>query len=92
MNATPLDGLNKFHLSLNVSNLSRSLEFYKTLFNLSPAKSYPDYAKFELVDPPVIMSLVPRAPRPARLCAVSGSECPADRPCWRLAIGSRKPG
>ena len=55
MNTTPLDGLDKFHLSLNVSNLPRSLEFYKTLFDLAPAKSYPDYAKFELVDPPVIM-------------------------------------
>lgn len=62
MNVTPADGLDKFHLSLNVINLARSLEFYKTLFDLEPAKSFPDYAKFELVDPPVIMSLVPRAP------------------------------
>ena len=71
MNATPVDRLNKFHLSLNVSNLARSLEFYKTLFDLEPAKSYPDYAKFELVDPPVIMSLVPRAPSPgSAMCSV----------------------
>jgi hypothetical protein len=71
MNATPSDGLNKFHLSLNVSNLQRSLQFYKLLFDLEPAKSYPDYAKFELVDPPVIMSLVPRAPSPGTaMCSV----------------------
>ena len=56
---------------MNVSNLARSLEFYKVLFDLQPAKSYPDYAKFELVDPPVIMSLVPRAPAPgSALCSV----------------------
>jgi hypothetical protein len=71
MNTTPNDGLNKFHLSLNVSNLARSLEFYKILFDLEPAKSYPDYAKFELVDPPVIMSLVPRAPAPgSAICSI----------------------
>ena len=54
--------IDKFHLSLNVENLERSVAFYRTLFNLAPAKSFKDYAKFELVDPPVIMSLVPRAP------------------------------
>src|SRR5262245_36414231 len=54
----------KFHLSLNVSNLNRSLVFYRILFGIEPAKCHPDYAKFELDDPPVIFSLVPHPPGP----------------------------
>jgi hypothetical protein len=51
----------KFHLSLNVADLGRSLAFYRVLFDRAPAKSYADYAKFELEEPPVVFSLVPRA-------------------------------
>lgn len=54
----------KFHLSLNVSNLDRALAFYRVLFGAEPAKRYDDYAKFELEEPPVVFSLVPRAPGP----------------------------
>jgi catechol 2,3-dioxygenase-like lactoylglutathione lyase family enzyme len=49
-----------FHLSLNVSNLARSVAFYRVLFGRAPAKDHADYAKFELTEPPVIFSLVPR--------------------------------
>jgi catechol 2,3-dioxygenase-like lactoylglutathione lyase family enzyme len=52
----------KFHLSLNVTDLSRSIDFYRVLFGVEPAKLHDDYAKFELEDPPVVFSLVPRAP------------------------------
>jgi hypothetical protein len=54
----------KFHLSLNVSSLHAALSFYRVLFGIEPAKCHDDYAKFELEDPPVIFSLVPRAPGP----------------------------
>ncbi len=54
----------KFHLSLNVSDLGRSVEFYRVLFGTEPAKRHDDYAKFELDDPPVVFSLAPRAPGP----------------------------
>ncbi|MBL8792375.1 MAG: VOC family protein [Planctomycetia bacterium] len=50
----------KFHISLNVSNLPRSLAFYRVLFGLEPAKCHDDYAKFELTEPPVVFSLVPQ--------------------------------
>jgi len=50
----------KFHVSLNVANLERSLAFYRVLFGLEPAKCHADYAKFELAEPPVIFSLVPQ--------------------------------
>lgn len=54
----------KFHASLNVSDLTRSVAFYKELFGIEPAKVHDDYAKFELAEPPVVLSLVPRAPVP----------------------------
>src|SRR5262245_29954379 len=47
----------KFHMSLSVTDLKRSVAFYRVLFGLKPAKSFDDYAKFELDDPPVIFSL-----------------------------------
>jgi catechol 2,3-dioxygenase-like lactoylglutathione lyase family enzyme len=51
----------KFHFGLNVADLKRSVAFYRTLFGLEPAKSYDDYAKFELTRPPLVMSLLPNA-------------------------------
>lgn len=49
----------RFHLSLNVSDLGRSVAFYQTLFGRPPAKLRDDYAKFELDDPPLVLSLEP---------------------------------
>jgi catechol 2,3-dioxygenase-like lactoylglutathione lyase family enzyme len=49
----------RFHLSLNVSNLERSVAFYRTLFGVEPAKLRHDYAKFELDEPPLVLSLEP---------------------------------
>src|SRR5271156_3908714 len=54
----------KFHLSLNATDLARSVAFYRVLFGRDPAKRHDDYAKFELDDPPVVFSLAPRAPGP----------------------------
>jgi catechol 2,3-dioxygenase-like lactoylglutathione lyase family enzyme len=54
----------KVHVSLNVTDLGRSVDFYRVLFGAEPAKRHDDYAKFELEDPPVVFSLVPRAPGP----------------------------
>jgi catechol 2,3-dioxygenase-like lactoylglutathione lyase family enzyme len=48
-----------FHLSLKVQDLGRSVEFYGRLFGVAPAKMFPDYAKFEVQDPPVVLSLEP---------------------------------
>lgn len=52
----------KFHFSLNVSDLERSVAFYRVLFGVAPAKHYRDYAKFELAQPPLVFSLVPNPP------------------------------
>lgn len=49
----------RFHLSLNVAQLERSVAFYRILLGREPAKCRPDYAKFELDDPPLVLSLEP---------------------------------
>src|SRR5437867_2014999 len=62
--ALPVAPAIRFHLSLNVSDLGRAVTFYRTLFGVEPAKLRGDYAKFELEDPPLVLSLEP-TPRPA---------------------------
>jgi catechol 2,3-dioxygenase-like lactoylglutathione lyase family enzyme len=58
----------RFHVSLNIMNLERSVAFYKVLFNMEPAKLRPDYAKFEPNDPPLVLSLSSHAqPGPGTL-------------------------
>jgi catechol 2,3-dioxygenase-like lactoylglutathione lyase family enzyme len=57
-----------FHLSLNVDDLGRSVDFFSLLFDQAPAKRERDYAKFELADPPLVLSLEPnRVPRGGKL-------------------------
>lgn len=53
----------RFHLSLNVSDIDRAVAFYSTAFGLEPAKRRADYAKFELDEPPLVLSLEPAEPR-----------------------------
>ena len=48
----------KTHLSLNVSNLNRSVEFYSAFFGAPPHKVRPGYANFDLNDPPLKFALV----------------------------------
>jgi catechol 2,3-dioxygenase-like lactoylglutathione lyase family enzyme len=87
MTALAVVSHNKFHLSLNVSDLERAVAFYRTLFGLPPAKHYPDYAKFEVAEPPVIFSLVPHRPSSGsamghvglRLPDVAGVQAVAER-------------
>lgn len=50
-----------FHMSVNVADMDRAIAFYRVLFGIEPAKCHPDYAKFEVTDPPVAFSLVPHA-------------------------------
>jgi catechol 2,3-dioxygenase-like lactoylglutathione lyase family enzyme len=47
------------HVSINVSDLGRAVAFYEQLFGAPPAVHHPDYAKFELSEPPLVLSLEP---------------------------------
>lgn len=47
----------KPHVALNVRNVSESIEFYKKLFSLQPAKVRTGYAKFDVQNPPLNLTL-----------------------------------
>ena len=50
---------NTFHIALHVKDLDAAIARYRKLLGIEPAKVRHDYAKFELADPPVILSLNP---------------------------------
>jgi catechol 2,3-dioxygenase-like lactoylglutathione lyase family enzyme len=46
-----------FHVSLNVADIDAAVERYRQILGIEPAKHFSDYAKFELADPPLILSV-----------------------------------
>ena len=48
---------NTFHVAVYVRSIPEAVEQYRKVLGIEPAKVRPDYAKFELADPPVIFSL-----------------------------------
>lgn len=47
----------RIHVALPVADLERSIAFYERLFGQQPTKVRPRYAKFEVAEPPVNLSL-----------------------------------
>ena len=47
----------KAHLALNVNNVELSLAFYKKMFGIEPSKVRAGYAKFDVNDPPLNLTL-----------------------------------
>lgn len=47
----------RIHMGLAVQNLEASVAFYRELFGQEPTKTRPHYAKFEVAEPPVNLSL-----------------------------------
>ncbi|HEV7746996.1 MAG TPA: ArsI/CadI family heavy metal resistance metalloenzyme [Pyrinomonadaceae bacterium] len=47
----------KAHLALNVQNVERSLEFYRKMLDLEPSKVRTGYAKFDVQNPPLNLTL-----------------------------------
>ena len=47
----------KAHFALNVKDVDTSLEFYKKLFGIEPSKVRKGYAKFDVQNPPLNLSL-----------------------------------
>lgn len=48
----------KTHVSLNVGNLQESIEFYTKMLGIGPLKVRTDYAKFDVENPPLNLSMV----------------------------------
>jgi len=46
------------HISLNVRDVAKSAAFYEKIFSVPPQKLTPEYAKFDLQDPPLNFSLL----------------------------------
>ena len=51
----------KPHISLNVSAIDRSIEFYEKAFGVPVTKRRPGYAKFDLQSPSLNLSMVEAA-------------------------------
>ncbi|HEX9918101.1 MAG TPA: ArsI/CadI family heavy metal resistance metalloenzyme [Pyrinomonadaceae bacterium] len=47
----------KAHLALNVRSVERSLEFYRRMLGIEPSKVRPGYAKFDVQNPPLNLTL-----------------------------------
>ena len=47
----------KIHLALNVNNVEKSVEFYRAMFGAEPVKWKPGYAKFDVAEPPLNLTL-----------------------------------
>ena len=47
----------KPHISLNVRNVERSIEFYKKMLGIEPSKVRTGYAKFDVQTPPLNLAL-----------------------------------
>ncbi|HEY2922074.1 MAG TPA: ArsI/CadI family heavy metal resistance metalloenzyme [Candidatus Binatia bacterium] len=52
-----MDNSRKVHLALNVTDVNRSVEFYRAVFGSNPVKWKPGYAKFDVAEPPLNLSL-----------------------------------
>ena len=55
----------KAHVSLTVSNIEASIDFYRKMLGIEPFKVRPGYAKFDVENPPLNLSLL-SGPRPGR--------------------------
>ena len=47
----------KAHLALNVRNVERSIVFYRKMLGIEPSKVRPGYAKFDVENPPLNLTL-----------------------------------
>lgn len=62
--------MSSLHISLNVSNLDRSVDFYSRLFG-EPAKRKTDYAKFVAEDPAIHLAMQPASASPVSAGSLS---------------------
>ena len=54
--AKPINTL-KAHVAINVRDVEQSIGFYQKMFGIEPSKVRPGYAKFDVQNPPLILTL-----------------------------------
>jgi len=54
---TPEVQILKAHVSINVRNVERSIDFYRKMFGIEPSKVRTGYAKFDVQNPPLNLAL-----------------------------------
>jgi len=54
---TPEVQILKAHVSINVRNVERSIDFYRKMFGIEPSKVRTGYAKFDVQNPPLNFAL-----------------------------------
>ena len=47
----------KVHVALNVNDIEESVRFYRTMFGIDPVKLKPGYAKFDIAEPALNLTL-----------------------------------
>ncbi len=47
----------KTHVALNATNIEKSVIFYRAMFGIEPVKYKSDYAKFDIANPPLNLTL-----------------------------------
>jgi catechol 2,3-dioxygenase-like lactoylglutathione lyase family enzyme len=52
-----MNHVRKVHIALNVADVNRSVEFYRAAFGVEPVKWKPGYAKFDVAEPPLNLTL-----------------------------------
>ena len=62
--------MSRVQLALRVSDLEGSIDFYRSLFGVEPAKRRPGYANFAVAEPPLKLVLIGRT-GPGRPCSTT---------------------
>ena len=57
MENTDKPAILKAHVALNVSDLEASIDFYSKMFDIAPMKVRPGYAKFDVQNPPLNLTI-----------------------------------
>ena len=52
-----MENRDKVHISLNVRDINSSVDFYKSMFGIEPMKHFDDYAKFDVANPALNLTL-----------------------------------
>jgi catechol 2,3-dioxygenase-like lactoylglutathione lyase family enzyme len=68
------DAMSRVQLALRVADLDGSVEFYRKLFGVGPAKRRPGYANFAITEPPLKLVLIEGDPGQATVMDHLGIE------------------